>query len=223
MNLDDFIFLIPARKGSKGIRGKNLVKIGNKKLVARTFEAIEPIKYDNKYVLTNDDKIKKLAKKYNINSSYYRKQIISGDNIELIETVKDFCISLNVKKLYKYVVILQPTSPFRTYEDIINSIKKFKKNKYSSLFSISPSLEHPNDTVYLKNNKVKYFINQNQTVRQFYKKSFFINGAIYISEKKNILKNKFINKKNHGVYIMKKINSLDLDDTQDLELIRRFV
>ena len=223
MNLDEFIFLIPARKGSKGIKGKNLVKIGNKELVARTFETIKKIKYDNKYVLTNDAEIKKIAKKYNVNTSYYRKKIVSGDDIELIDTVKDFCLKINLNKPYKYIVILQPTSPFRTFNDILNSIKKFKKDKYSSLFSISPSLEHPNDTIFIKKNKIQYFINQNQTVRQFYKKSFFINGSIYISEKKNIFKGEFVNKKNHGVYEMKKINSLDLDDIQDLELAKKLV
>ena len=130
MNLDEFIFLIPARKGSKGIKGKNLVKIGNKELVARTFETIKKIKYDNKYVLTNDAEIKKIAKKYNVNTSYYRKKIVSGDDIELIDTVKDFCLKINLNKPYKYIVILQPTSPFRTFNDILNSIKKFKKKKY---------------------------------------------------------------------------------------------
>ena len=40
-------------------------------------------------------------------------------------------------------------------------------------------------------------------------------------KKKNIFKNKLINKKNHGVYIMKKINSLDLDDMQDLDLVKK--
>tara|TARA_Y100000389_G_C17432118_1_gene503317 strand:- start:742 stop:1413 length:672 start_codon:yes stop_codon:yes gene_type:complete len=223
MNIDNFIFLIPARKGSKGIRDKNLVKIGNKELVTRTFETIKKIKYDRKYILTDDNRIKQLAKKYSINTSYFRKKSVSGDNVKLIETVKDFCSSISTKNQYKYVVILQPTSPLRTYKDIINSIKKFKKNKYSSLFSISPSLEHPNETIFIKNNKVQYFINQKETVRQLYKKSFFINGAIYISEKKNIFKNKFINKKNHGVYVMQKINSLDLDDAQDLELVKRFI
>lgn len=223
MNLDNFIFVIPARKGSKGIKSKNLVKIAGKELVSRTFETIKKIKKNNKYVLTNDNKIKNIAETYNINTSYYRKQILSGDNVELIETVKDFCKSINKKKTYKYIVILQPTSPFRTYKDIINSIKKFKKYKYSSLFSISPSLEHPNDTILFKNDKMQYFINQNQTSRQFYKKSYFINGAIYISKKENIFKDKFINKKNHGTYIMRKINSLDLDDIQDLELAKKIL
>ena len=221
MNFDDFIFLVPARKGSKGIKGKNLVKINKKELIVRTFVSLKGIKKENKYVLTDDNKVKNIAKKYNIDTSYIRKKILSGDDVELIDTVKDFCIYLGARKAYKYVVILQPTSPFRTFLDIKKSLQKFKKNNYSSLFSISPSMEHPNDCIFIDKKKIQYFINQKKSMRQFYKKSFFINGAIYVSEKKNIFNDKFINKKNHGTYIMKKINSLDLDDKEDLDLTRK--
>ena len=221
MKFDDFLFLVPARKGSKGIKGKNLVKINKKELIIRTFESLKSIKKINKYVLTDNYKIKNIAKKFDIDTSYIRKKIFSGDNVKLIDTLRDFCNFINTKKNYKYIVVLQPTSPFRTFTDIKNSLKKFKEGKYSSLFSVSPSLEHPNESIYIKNNKVQYFIDQKKSMRQFYKKSFFINGAVYVSEKKNIFKNKLINKKNHGVYIMKKINSLDLDDMQDLDLIKK--
>jgi|TARA_B110000037_G_scaffold84691_1_gene100517 CMP-N-acetylneuraminic acid synthetase len=221
MKFDDFLFLVPARKGSKGIKGKNLVKINKKELIIRTFESLKSIKKSNKYVLTDNYRIKNIAKKFDIDASYIRKKIFSGDNVKLIDTLRDFCNFINTKKNYKYIVVLQPTSPFRTFTDIKNSLKKFKEGKYSSLFSVSPSLEHPNESIYIKNDKVQYFIDQKKSMRQFYKKSFFINGAVYVSEKKNIFKNKLINKKNHGVYIMKKINSLDLDDMQDLDLVKK--
>ena len=221
MKFDDFLFLVPARKGSKGIKGKNLVKINKKELIIRTFESLKSIKKSNKYVLTDNYRIKNIAKKFDIDASYIRKKIFSGDNVKLIDTLRDFCNFINTKKNYKYIVVLQPTSPFRTFTDIKNSLKKFKEGKYSSLFSVSPSLEHPNESIYIKNDKVQYFIDQKKSMRQFYKKSFFINGAVYVSEKKNIFKNKLINKKNHGVYIMKKINSLDLDDMEDLDLVKK--
>ena len=71
-----------------------------------------------------------------------------------------------------------------------------KKDKSSSLFSISESLEHPYEAIVLKKNKKwKYLI---QNAKNFYRrqdfnlKTFFINGAIYIVSKKHLLKSKKI-------------------------------
>lgn len=223
MKLDNFIFLVPARKGSKGIKKKNLTKLNGKQLIKRTFETIKKIKKTNKFVLTNDEEIKKVARNYNVDDTYIRKQILSGDKSQLIETIKDFFISMRLNKDFNFVVILQPTSPLRNFNDIKKAIIRFKQKKYSSLYSISPSLEHPNETIYFKNKEIKYFINQKKTLRQNYKESFYINGAIYITEKQNILKGKIINEKNHGFHLMKKINSIDLDDNEDLELAKKLL
>ena len=220
---NDFIYVVPARKGSKGIKEKNLIKIKNKPLIVNTFKILKKIKKENKYVVSNDLRIKKIARKFNINDSYFRPEKLSGDKVELTETLKDFSIDLLKKIKFKYIVILQPTSPLRTYLDVKRSTEKFLKGNYSSLFSISPSAEHPNESVYIENKKVRYFFNKKSTLRQNYKPSYFINGAIYISNVRNILKKKIIDKKNHGFYVMKKSHSIDIDDKEDLIIARKFI
>ena len=153
MNLDNFLFVIPARKGSKGIKKKNLIKLKKKHLVEYTFKIIEKLNIKNSYVITDDNLIKKIAHKYNVNTEYKRPKKLSGDRISLIENLKHFKKFIDKKINYKYFIILQPTSPFRTYEDVLNSIKKFKKGRYSSLFSVSDSIENPYESVYLKKKK----------------------------------------------------------------------
>ena len=177
---NDFIFIIPARKGSKGIKNKNIIKIKNKKIVEYTFETLNKISGDRKYVLSDSDVIKKIAKKYKINTSYIRTTQLSKDNTKLIENLCDFDKFIDKKLKFEHYVILQPTSPLRNYNDIQNSIQKYLKSKSDSLFSISPSLEHPSESIFFKNNKIYYFHKSKKTLRQNYKKSYFINGAIYI-------------------------------------------
>lgn len=221
--LDDFLFIIPARKGSKGIKNKNIIKIRNKSLVEYTFQILRKISSNKKYVLTDSKKIKSIAKKYNINTDYIRTSNLSKDSTELIENLCHFDHFVEQKLKFTHYVILQPTSPLRTYDDLLQSIKKYIKDKSESLFSISPSLEHPNESVFFRKKKMFYFKKNKKQLRQKYKKSFFINGAIYIFNRK-LLKNKtMISNKNHSTFTMPKKHSIDIDDNQDLEIIKKLL
>ena len=136
------------------------------------------------------------------------------------ETIGHFAKWSHDKYKIDYLVILQPTSPLRSVEDIQDSIKLLKKNKFKSLFSISESLEHPYEAIdVLKGNKWKYVLSKS---KKFYRRqdfdinSYFINGAIYLVEKNYLIQNNKIISNNHGFYIMKKSRSLDINDEDDL-------
>ena len=96
-----------------------------------------------------------------------------------------------------------------------------KKKKYESLFSASKSLEHPSDTFYLKNKKIIFLSKKKFSLRQSYTNSYYINGSIYIFEKNLLKKKTLISKTRHGIYFMKKINSLDIDDREDYEIFKK--
>tara|TARA_B100001057_G_C22868269_1_gene957557 strand:- start:3132 stop:3806 length:675 start_codon:yes stop_codon:yes gene_type:complete len=220
---DNFVFIVPARKGSKGIKNKNLVKVKKKKLIEYTLEILKKIPNKRKYVLSDSTLVKQIAKKYNVNTSYIRTKELSKDNTKLIDNLCHFDKFIRNKIKFKYYVVLQPTSPLRKYKDIEHSIKKILKNKSESLFSISKSIEHPNESIFIKNNKINYFQKKRISLRQNYKSSYFINGAIYIFNKKLLKKKKMISIKFHTIYEMPKKRSLDLDDYQDLDIIKKII
>jgi len=223
MKFDDFIFIIPARKGSKGIRNKNIIKIKNKCLVEYTFETLKKIPSNRKFVITDSEKVKKIANKYKINSNYIRERKLSKDNTKLVNNLIDFDKYINEKIKFKHYVILQPTSPLRNYDDITKSLYKYLKNNSESLFSISPSSEHPNESIFFKKRKVCYFIKSKYSLRQKYKKSYFINGAIYIFNRKLLKYKKTISNTKHTIFEMPKKRSIDLDDYQDLDVAVKLI
>ena len=221
--LNDFIFIIPARKGSKGIKNKNIIKIKNKNLVEYTFKTLNKIPSNRKYVLSDSAKVKTIASKYKINTRYIRSKQLSGDKTLLVDNLIHFDKFIDRKLEFKHYVILQPTSPLRNFKDITNSIEKYLKNKSESLFSISPSSEHPSESIFFRKKKIYYFNKNNHTLRQNYKESYFINGAIYIFNRK-LLKHKLtISNTKHITFEMPKKRSLDLDDYQDLELAKKLI
>ena len=222
-----FAIVIPARKNSKSIKNKNLIKIKKKPLIQYTFDQIEKINI-LKFILTDSKQIKSIAKKNNIIIDYERPKSTSLSKSSMDETIHHFAKwSLN-KYSIDYLIILQPTSPLRDAEDIKKSIKIIKSNKYKSLFSISESLEHPYETINVneKKNSWKYILKKS---KKFYRRqdfdinSYFINGAIYIIERNYLLKYKKIISNLHNYYKMKKSKSLDINDFDDLDMAKKLL
>ena len=220
---ENFIVVVPARLGSKSIKNKNIIQINSIPMINYTFEKIKGIKV-RKFVLSNDNRVIKIAKKFNIDCSYKRPKKVSTDQSSTLSLLKNFHNFAKNKYEYNYIVLLQPTSPVREKKDIINSINKTLKKKYKKLSSISKSLEHPYEAVYINKDGLKSFFPKKKHTRrqEFDKDSYFINGSLYIYHK-SLLEKKTKFKHKEGYYIMKKINSFDVDDYEDLKIVRKIL
>ena len=102
--------IIPARKGSKGIKNKNFLKIGKHTLLEHTCIFSKKLKFIDKTILTSDYKsAKKIANKYNIYFSQRPKKL-AKDNSLMIDLLK---YEIKNNNNFTHILILQPTSPFR--------------------------------------------------------------------------------------------------------------
>ena len=218
-----FLAVIPARSNSTSIRKKNTFIINKKPLIQYTFEELKKSFIKKKYLLSDDKKIKKLAKKYNVSTEYLRPKKTSRSNTSLADTLFHFHKWTEYKKIfYDYIIVLQPTSPLRNYKDINFAAKMVRKKKYKSLFSISESLEHPYESIKIsKRRKWKHVLPKSKLYyrrQDFDFKSYFINGAIYIMHKDLVSKKKIYDKKNHGLFIMPKYRSIDINDLNEIKI-----
>ena len=97
------------------------------------------------------------------------------------------------------------------------------KKKYKSLFSVSESIEHPYETIKIpKNKKWKYVLPKSKLYyrrQDFDFKSYFINGAIYIIHKDLVNKKRIFDKKKHGLFIMPKYRSIDINDLSEAKIV----
>jgi len=218
-----FAIVVPARKGSKSVKNKNLIKINKKHLIENTLIAANKSDVKLKFILTDDKKIKKISKKYNFNTEYIRPKKVSHSKASLVDTLLDFIRNTEEKYRYDYLVVLQPTSPMRDHSDINNAIKLIIKKKATSLASISESQEHPYEQIIINKKKWRLLFNKS---KRFYRrqdfdiKVFFITGAIYIISKASILRYKKIITNNHVNFLMKKLKSLDINDYEDIEIAK---
>ena len=208
-----FLAIIPARGNSQRIRNKNLIKLNKKPLIYWTIVSAIRSKYISKVCVTSDSKkILDYSKKFNV-TTILRPKNLSGNIIMPDHAIKHAYLKL--KKEYDYIVMLQPTSPLRTYRDIDNSIDIILKNKSNSLFS--SSIE---SRFIWKKNKITYQpINYDLKNRPRHQdvSFYFENGSIYISESKL-----FIQKTNRlggkiSTYVMPFEKSIDIDNIEDLK------
>ena len=127
---------------------------------------------------------------------------------------------------FKYIVILQPTSPLRNKLDIKKSINFFLKRKYAtSLVSVvQVGDNHPARMYYLEKDKlIKNRLSETTTgnPRQKLKKMYLRNGAIYILKKNNVKKN-FLGKTPVG-FLMSRLNSLNIDELLDFKIAQYLI
>jgi len=222
---NSFLAIIPARKGSKGIIGKNLKKIGGKPMIQYTIEAaMSAFMPDNIIISTDDDNVIRLAGKHGLEVPFVRPDILSSDsakNTDVIQHSIDWYIYQNKVKPIN-IILLQPTSPFRDLNDINNAIKKYKNSDKKTLVSVSEPMQHPGDCL-IKDSKGCYKrleISQGLSQRQSFPEVFFIDGGIYISETKYFLETQNIIGDDPEIFKMDQSHSLDIDTPFDLELAR---
>ena len=218
--------IIPARKNSKRIKNKNKVLLKNKKLIEHTFLLTKKSKLFTQILLTTDDKeLIKLSKKYSILAPWVRPKKISGDfspSYNAVIHAYDW-YEKNYEKV-DGVFILQPTSPFRTIKTLKEMIKIFKKSKKKSVINVSKCNEHPEWMQKLKNNTIvpyiskKYFTRRSQSLAKLYR----INGLGYLINPLILKKEKTLIPKNSIPCINRsKIESIDIDDTQDYLIAKK--
>lgn len=113
--------VITARGGSKGIPGKNIKELHGRPLIAWTIDsANRSTLLDACVVSTDDDEIAAVATAAGGRVPFRRPPELSTDTAKSIPVIQHALLWMqdNEAKHFDYVMILQPTSPFRTAEDI---------------------------------------------------------------------------------------------------------
>lgn len=140
MNKKNIVCTICARKNSKGLKNKNILKINGLTLIEISIlQAIKSKLFKSIIVSSDSDKIQKICKKYPVNF-IKRKKKLSTNKTGKIDVIKDAIISFEKELSHKVDVIcdLDITSPIRKREDIIKAFNKFKQYN-TNLFSVTNS------------------------------------------------------------------------------------
>ena len=223
MSKKKIIAIIPARSGSKGIIDKNIKCLNNKPLIAYTIDAAIRCKFiDYVFVSTDSKKYAEISIEYGANVPFLRSKKNSSDNATSIDAMIEVLDNLKkIDKNFDIVIFLQPTSPFRSFQDIHNCFNLFIRKNASAVVSINKTSHPPYWCNTLPENlSMNKFIDTKylNKSRQLFKDYFTLNGAISIFKTDIIDKNLNIYKDGTYAYVMDERNSIDIDSNFDFEL-----
>lgn len=215
--------VITARGGSKSIPRKNIKELLGKPLLAYTIEAAQKSKLTRTILSTDDHEIASIGKDYGVEVPFLRPAELATDTSTSIEAVQHALQVLKETegKVYDYLMILQPTSPLRTAEDIDASIDIALRTDADSVMSMveledfSPKkLKKVND-----DGSIEPFFEDEGTLsarRQDEAKVYRRNAAIYLTKTEHILNGDLFGKKSYA-YIMPPQRSVDINALHDFE------
>lgn len=225
----NILCLICARKGSKGIKNKNMISINDRKLIDITINQAISAKIFNKIVVSTDSTtIQKYVNSKQKLSWFIRPKNLSGDKISKLEVIKHGLLVSEKKFNTNFDIIcdLDVTAPLRVKSDIIKAYKKFTTLNNDILFSVCEAKKNPYfNMVEFSNNKtslVKKLI-KNVSSRQSAPKVFEMNASIYFWKRNALLKRKNLFGNNVGIYEMPRERSIDIDDYFDLNLVKNLI
>lgn len=223
----DIVAIVPARAGSKRLPRKNVLPLGNKPLIQWTLDAAKASGVIDLIVVTSDDtEVLSIAEKSAV-KTIVRPEHLATDTSTTIDVILHTLEALRSENIYpKRVMLLQPTSPLRTAEDIKGAVKKMESTNAASVISVCTTEHSPlwcntlDDNGCMDNFLPPEIINKRSQDLPIY---YRLNGAIYlILTEKLITKKSFFTIKSFA-FLMKRENSVDIDNIFDFNFAKQLI
>lgn len=220
------VAIITARSGSKGLKDKNIKELSGMPLIAYTIKAaIESRKFERIIVSTDSEEYARIAQKYGAEVPFLRSVQNSGDKANSWDVIREVVMHLEEKQeYYDEIMLLQPTSPLRTSEDIINSFALMDEKGANAVLGVTEMDHSPLWCNTLEEDLCMdhFQDSKSELPRQELPIYYRINGAIYLIRRQELNKKPMFADKCYA-YIMPRERSIDIDTEFDFKVAECFL
>lgn len=212
------LVVIPARGGSKGIPHKNIKLLDGKPLICYSIDVARQITSDNHIcVSTDDEEIATVVEAYGLNVPFKRPKHLATDTATTNEVILH-AIDFYESQEYRYdtLLLLQPTSPFRTAEQIKEALDIFEKETDCDML-VSVKQSHAASVLCIENQDgfLELCHNNGYGIRQNFERFYEYNGAIYIIDIEKLKEKGLSHLNRKKKYCMDDFSSIDIDTPMD--------
>ena len=191
--------VIPARGDSKGVPRKNIASINNRPLISYTIDAALSVdRITDVVVSTDDEEIAKVAENLGAKVPFIRPANLATDSAESAPVIIHALKHMEAKHNWNYdaVIMLQPTSPLRTSDNINQALDLYSSKPCDSVVSIiSVGGYHPFRMKRLEGEQLVNYIDQgfwDMRPSQILPSVYIRNGAIYLLNRDILLKHEML-------------------------------
>jgi N-acylneuraminate cytidylyltransferase len=211
--------LIPARGGSKGLPGKNLRALGGKPLIQWSIEAAQRSRFVTRVVVSSDDPtILTAARAAGAETPFVRPAELAQDDTSSIDVVFH---ALDQLPPFDWVVLLQPTSPLRTSEDIDQALARCFAANAPACVSVTETPALPWWMFRLDAaGRLVSLLDEGQRPqrRQDAPMLYSLNGALYVAQVEWLRQSRRFLTDETLAYVMPPERSVDIDTALDFRL-----
>lgn len=226
----NFLAVVIARSGSRGIPGKNLALVDGEPLVAHIIKsALKASKYVPFEIILSTDAqdIRDAGVKAGAWAPFLRPRELAGDDIPSLPVVQHAVREAENQRGLRYdiIIYLQPTAPLCRSEDIVTCIEKLRQSPSAvSAVAVAEAETHPfRMKRMLDDGQLINYIDQgfeDMRPRQSLPKVYRRAGSVYVSHREVIMeKGTLVGDPCIGVEVPPE-TAVDVDTPIDLELVR---
>jgi N-acylneuraminate cytidylyltransferase len=178
------LVIITARRGSKGIPGKNWRPLAGEPLISHSIrQALSVSNPEHICVTTDAPEILEIAEALGVAPGFVRPAPLSDDHADSRSVMLHAIDEMHALRgnSYEHILLLQPTSPFRSREDILGTLALYDDAIDMSVSAVETHA-NPYFTVFLADDHgmLRKAIPSNMTRRQDCPKAYMLNGAISV-------------------------------------------
>jgi CMP-N,N'-diacetyllegionaminic acid synthase len=215
--------LITARGGSKRVPGKNIRLLGGRPLIVWSIDVVKHnADISDVLVSTDDPAIAEIARAAGALVPWLRPAELSTDEAGSV----DVCLHAldwyeSTRGAVDGLMLLQPTSPFRSRATVTRGLALFRDHGYRSVIGLSPALSHPLWCVQIEENSIRPFIEgRDKPVRsQDLPPVYVMNGAFYLIQPEELrTRRSFCSDATVPLVIEEQAECIDIDTEWDWKI-----
>ena len=221
------LYVIPARGGSKGIPHKNIKPLAGKPLIGYSIDVARQLAADDDICLTTDDPdIAATAESMGLNVPFLRPASLATDTCgtyEVLIHALDFYRDRGID--YDTLVLLQPTSPMRTADDVRAAMALYSPD-IDMVVTVKEAASNPYYNCYDTDNDGFLHISKGDggyTRRQDAPKVWEYNGAVYVINVESLRRMPLSAFTRRRMSVMPAERSVDLDTPVDWLIAEKLI